>query len=72
MTATSDAGGAVRVFDAIHDHFEKSDLAATRPIERRFLTDAMSTFLVFQKDWNKRRWGVASNQSAGFAADVDR
>lgn len=66
------SGGAVRVFDALHDHFEKSDLATTRPVERRFLTDAMSTFLIFQKDWNKRRWGVPSNQSAGFAADVER
>ena len=38
----------------------------------RFLSDAMSTFLIYQKDWKKRRWGVASNQTAQFAEDVDR
>jgi arylsulfatase A-like enzyme len=66
------SGGQVRVYDAAADHLEKTDVAATRPIERRFLCDALSTFLVYQKDWKKRRWGVASNQTAQFPEDVDR
>jgi arylsulfatase A-like enzyme len=66
------SGGAVRVYDCTNDHLEKNDLAASRPIERRFLTDAMSTFLLHQKEWKKRRWGVASNQSSHFADDLER
>jgi arylsulfatase A-like enzyme len=66
------SGGQVRVFDCVKDHLEKSDLAATRPVERRFLTDAMSTFLLYQKEWHKRRWGVASNQTAQMAEDLER
>ena len=42
------------------DPYVKKDLAESRPLERRFLTDALSTFLVYQKDWRKTRWGVAS------------
>jgi arylsulfatase A-like enzyme len=66
------ASGAPRVYDAVKDHLERTDLAETRPLERRFLTDAMSTFLIYQKEWKKRRWGVASNQTARFAEDTDR
>jgi len=66
------SSGAVRLYDEAKDHYEKTDLAASRPVERRFATDAMSTFLIYQKDWKKRRWGVASNQTAQFAEDVDK
>jgi arylsulfatase A-like enzyme len=66
------SGGGLHVYDAVRDHLEKTDLAATRPVERRFLTDALSTFLLHQKEWRKRRWGVASNGSPQLAEDLER
>jgi hypothetical protein len=35
------------------------------------MTDPMSTYLAFHDRWNKRRWGVASNMTAGAAAALD-
>jgi len=54
------------------DPYEKADLADSKPIERRFVTDALSTFLVNQKEWKKKRWGVASNASPQFASDLEK
>ena len=64
-------GGVPELYHVEKDPLEKTDLTASRPIERRFLTDALSTFLVHQKKWKKSRWGVASNLKAAFAEDVE-
>lgn len=66
------AGGAnTRLYEIDADPEERKDLAADRPIERRFVMDPFSTFLIHQKDWKKRRWGVASNALPAFAADLE-
>jgi arylsulfatase A-like enzyme len=64
--------GVPTVYHVDEDPYEKKDLAQARPLERRFLTDALSTFLIYQKDWKKARWGVASNMSAEMAGDVEK
>jgi arylsulfatase A-like enzyme len=64
--------GALKLYHVVKDPLEKEDLVDSRPYERRFVTDAMSTFLLYQKDWKKRRWGVASNQSRFFGDDLER
>jgi len=63
--------GDVRLFDVAADGREEHDLAATRPVERRALTDALGTFMAFRNQWKKRRWGVPSNLLPAFAADLD-
>lgn len=66
------AGGtSVKLYDVETDPYEQKDLASERPIERRFVTDAMSTFLVHQLQWKKSRWGVASNHLPQLAADLE-
>src|SRR5262249_27952067 len=65
-------GDQAKLFDVKHDYYEKTDLVEKRPIERRFVTDAFATFLVYQSKWKKSRWGVASNESAQFAADLEK
>src|SRR5262249_27726217 len=62
--------GDTHLFDVAADPREEHALAATRPVERRALTDAMGTFLALRSQWKKRRWGVASNLLPGFAADL--
>src|SRR5262249_10899832 len=64
-------GGGVKLYQVAKDPLEREDLVDSRPIERRFVTDAMSTFLIYQKQWKKTRWGVASNASAHFADDLE-
>jgi arylsulfatase A-like enzyme len=64
--------GVPTVYNVVEDPYEKKDLAADRPLERRFLTDSLSTFLVYQKRWKKTRWGVASNASRQFADDLEK
>jgi len=64
--------GVPTLYRIDEDPYEKKDLAETRPLERRFLTDALSTFLVYQKDWKKTKWGVASNMSPAMADELER
>ncbi len=65
-------GSAVpMLFHVEKDPLEKTDLADKRPIERRFLTDVFSVFLVNQKAWKKTRWGVPSNLKPEFVADIE-
>jgi arylsulfatase A-like enzyme len=61
----------VQVYDLESDYDERHNLAATRPVERRFLTDVLGLYLSVHRDWRKRRWGVASNMTARAAADLD-
>jgi arylsulfatase A-like enzyme len=64
--------GPPALYQVEEDPDEKKDLAATRPYERRFVTDALSTFLVYEREWRKLRWGVASNVSPQMAGDLER
>jgi arylsulfatase A-like enzyme len=56
--------GIPLVFDIGSDYMEQKDLATTRPLERRLLTDALSTFLAYQKQWKKAELGSANNMKA--------
>ena len=55
--------GVPNVYNLAEDPNERRDLAGTRPIERRYLTDALSLFLVYRHLWKKRQFGVASNMT---------
>jgi arylsulfatase A-like enzyme len=66
------AGGNTELYDLASDYYEKKDLADSRAIERRYLTDALSTFLVNQKDWRKSTDGLANNMTAAGAAKFDK
>ena len=50
---------------------EHKDLAGKMPHEARWLTDALSTFLIYQNRWRCQRWGVASNHKAALAEDLE-
>jgi arylsulfatase A-like enzyme len=63
--------GKVELFDLLSKERELKNVASERPLERRFLTDSMSTFLLYQKLWKKWKWGVASNATAQFSADLE-
>jgi arylsulfatase A-like enzyme len=65
------SSGVPAVYDLGDDPGERKDLAATRPLERRLLTDALSTFLVYEKMWRKTRWGTAGNALPGLADDLE-
>ena len=54
----------VLVYDLTNDYDERHNVAAERPIETRFLTDALGVYLVAHREWRKLRWGVASNMTA--------
>ena len=64
--------GTPMIFNLADDYYEKKDLAADKAYERRLLTDALSTFLVNQKQWKKRDYGLANNMTAKAAEDFDR
>jgi arylsulfatase A-like enzyme len=64
--------GEVRLYDAEHDAGETHELSTTRPIERRFVTDALSLWMAYQSRWKKARWGVASNHLPQLAADLEQ
>lgn len=64
--------GKARLFD-MHGRFgEKKSVAADKPVGTRLLTDALSTFLVYQSRWRQGRWGVANNHSGTFSADFEQ
>ncbi|HKA89248.1 MAG TPA: sulfatase [Haliangiales bacterium] len=65
------SNGVPALFDLVDDPGERRDVAASRPVERRLLTDALSTFLVYQKLWKKARWGTASNALPALADDLE-
>jgi arylsulfatase A-like enzyme len=64
--------GTPMIFDLAADYYEKNDLAEQRFVERRYLTDALSTFLVYQKQWKKRDLGSANNMKAGAAELLEK
>jgi arylsulfatase A-like enzyme len=65
------SGARYALYDVVDDPGEDRDLWDTKPFERRFIADAMGYMLAYQAQWKKTRWGVASNQKAEFAADVE-
>lgn len=64
--------GDVKLFDAEADALEAENLADKRPIERRFVTDALGLWKEFQGRWKKSRWGVASNHKPQLAQDLEK
>ncbi|HJZ86158.1 MAG TPA: sulfatase [Polyangia bacterium] len=64
--------GASQLYDIAADPGETRDIQAAHPLARRWLTDAFSTFLIFQKQWRKARWGVASNHKPALPQDLER
>jgi hypothetical protein len=46
------------------DHDEREDVDGTPSPERRILTDAPASLLVYPKDWKEREYGLASNMRA--------
>lgn len=63
--------GVAAIYNVVDDPLEKRELTAERPIERRFLTDALSIFMVYRRQWKKRDWGVVSNMSPRAAMELD-
>jgi arylsulfatase A-like enzyme len=63
--------GNVNFYDAAGDPAESKELSAERPLEKRFVTDAMGVWMAYQTQWKKSRWGVASNQKAALARDLE-
>lgn len=63
--------GEVRLFDAQADPKETRELSPERPLERRFVTDALSIWMAYQSQWKKSRWGVASNHKPALPADLE-
>ena len=64
--------GDVRLFDAAGDPAESKELSSERPRERRFVTDALGVWMAYQGKWHKSHWGVASNQKAALAEELEK
>jgi arylsulfatase A-like enzyme len=64
--------GASQLFDIKEDPGETKDVSAARPLGRRWLTDAFSTFLYYQKQWKKARWGTAANHRSALPAELEK
>jgi arylsulfatase A-like enzyme len=58
--------GVPKLYDLESTDKEHKEVAAERPQATRWLTDALSTFLVYQDSWRSSRWGVASNHRGAF------
>jgi len=63
--------GDVRVFDLTSKAAEHREIGAQVPLATRWLTDALGTFMVYQRGWHALRWGVASNNTAAMAQDLE-
>ena len=64
--------GDTKLFDAASDAAEAHELTAERPLERRFVEDAMGVWMAYQGQWKKSRWGVASNHKPELARDLEK
>jgi arylsulfatase A-like enzyme len=64
--------GDTRFNDVSVDPMEEKDLSKERPLERRFVTDAMGLWMAYQSKWKKTKWGVASNLKPAFAEELER
>jgi arylsulfatase A-like enzyme len=63
--------GRVDLHDLESKQGEHKEVSASHPLELRWLTDALSTWLTYQDRWRTQRWGVASNHSAAMADDLE-
>jgi arylsulfatase A-like enzyme len=63
--------GEPELWDVESPQGEHRELAASRPLEVRWLTDAFSPWLTYQDRWRSTRWGVASNHTAALAEDLE-
>ena len=63
--------GVPRVYDLGTKAGEKKDISRGKPVLTRWLTDCLSTFLIYQPRWRKTRWGVASNHLPDMATDLE-
>lgn len=63
--------GRVELHDLESKEGEHRELSAARPLEVRWLTDALSTWLTYQARWRSLRWGVASNHTAALPDDLE-
>ncbi len=64
--------GVPVLYDLQSREKEEKDLAQAHPTETRLLTDALSTFLLYQDRWRALRWGVATNHKAALADDLEQ
>ncbi|MCC6752251.1 MAG: sulfatase-like hydrolase/transferase [Deltaproteobacteria bacterium] len=64
--------GEPTLFDLASAKGERDDISARQPTATRWLTDALSTFLIYQTRWRQARWGVASNLRAAMAEDLEQ
>jgi choline-sulfatase len=62
--------GVPLLFDMVADPLERKDLARTRPIERRYLTDHLGMYLQHRTLWKKARWGTVSNMTEDAITDL--
>lgn len=63
--------GVPSVYDLNSAQREADDISLRKPEVTRLLTDALSTFLIYQSQWRQSRWGVANNHRAQFARDLE-
>jgi arylsulfatase len=63
--------GRTELYDVESKEGEHKELSSSRPLEVRWLTDALSTWLTYQDRWRSTRWGVASNHTAALAEDLE-
>lgn len=63
--------GTPVIGDLAADPGEQTDYAATRPIERRMLTDNLGLFLALRTQWRKASWGVVTNLTPDGARALD-
>ncbi len=63
--------GAPLVLDMEADPDERKDLSASRPVERRYLTDHLGFYLANRATWTKSSWGVVSNMTDAGARSLE-
>lgn len=63
--------GEPRLFDMQSKQGERKDLFEENQLAARWLTDGLSTFMVYQNRWRASRWGVASNHYAAMPDDLE-
>ena len=63
--------GVPLIGDMVDDPNETKDLVATRPVERRMLTDDLGLFLALRTQWKKSTWGVVTAMTPAGAAALD-
>jgi arylsulfatase A-like enzyme len=63
--------GVPKLYDLESSEKEHKEIAEVRPQATRWLTDALSTFLIYQESWRNSQWGVASNHRATMPDELE-